>query len=134
MNDKVWVVRCGCYSDQWIAGVFSTGAKAEQYAAAVNAEHREAYYADVEEYELDPEFVGQGLKGWEVALSASGDILAVEQRDKLSRSVATTTATGLFVSCFAKTEAEARKIATERRQEIVARDAMRPTPNRSKEP
>lgn len=128
MSDKVWIVRCGCYSDQWIAGAFSSGAKAEQYADAVNAEHKDGDYADVEEYELDPEFIGQGLKGWEVALSASGDILAIEPREKLARSVTRTTAAGIFVSCFAKTEAEAKKIATERRQELAAREAMRPTP------
>ncbi len=123
MGDKVWLVRCGCYSDQWIAGAFSTEQKADEFAEAYNGQNG-GDDAGVEEYELDVEFIPDGLKGWEVALSLGGDVLAVDRREKLSRSCTRTTAHGMFVECFAKDEEHAKKIATEKRQEEAARKAM----------
>ncbi len=123
MGDKVWLVRAGCYSDQWIVGAFSTEQKADEYAEAYNGQNRDDAYVD--EYELDTEFIPEGLKGWEVALSSGGDVLSIERREKLVRSCVRITAAGMFVECFARDEEHAKKIATEKRQEEAARAVQR---------
>ena len=52
---KVYVVRYGEYSDQGIAGVFSTKEKAERYCKVQNEIDEELYYGNfwVSEYTLD---------------------------------------------------------------------------------
>ncbi len=126
MGDKVWLVRAGCYSDQWIVGAFSTEQRADEYAEAMNGQgNRGGDEAWVDEYELDAEFIPDGLKGFEVALSLSGDVLSVERREKLTRSCTRITAHGMFVECFARDEEQAKKIGTEKRQEEAARAAQR---------
>ena len=58
--DKIYLVRYGCYSDQGIAGAFSTEEKAKRYCEVhneINGEYADPYWVDeiiVDLYEVNP--------------------------------------------------------------------------------
>ena len=61
---KIYLVRYGCYSDQGIAGVFSTEEKAQRYCDIYNKLGPAYYDGDyyVDEYELDREDLPEDTK------------------------------------------------------------------------
>ena len=58
--EKIYLVRYGCYSDQGIAGAFSTEEKARKYCEVhneINGEYADPYWVDeiiVDLYEVNP--------------------------------------------------------------------------------
>ena len=121
---SVWLVRHGHYSDQSIDGVFTSEALADAYVLQAYGEQGADSEVSVDEHELDPEFVERGMRGFDVLVTASGDIEGVDTIENLKRSGIERTERGFWVKCFARDAAHARKLATEKRQEEMARDVM----------
>lgn len=128
MSDKAWLVTSGYYSDYSVCAFFSTEEKADAYAAATNAANGTKEGSDyglrVEEYDLDPDYVERGSKGFEVLVSESGDVVSVDERKDLLRAKCERTERGLWIACFARDIEHATKIATEKRFELLGRGAI----------
>lgn len=129
MDEKViWAVSSGEYSDYRVNAVFSTKEKAEAYAARFNklVRHRSDEYG-VEEYPLDPEMPEEGLSCWLVFIEANGDIKRVDESGySFDSTICRIHGGGWSVRCFARDREHAIKIAGERRQEEIAREALIP--------
>lgn len=142
------VVMGGSYSDTHVVAVFTSEALADAWIELMHADQQqvanelreargeqlctiEPYYFKIDA-PLDPEYVAlaprrttadphRRLSGWVVCVSiASGDVSLAEPSETVTRSRNQITNGNLWVSCFASDIEHAKKIATERRQEICA--------------
>lgn len=124
----VYVVTRGCYSDYGIERIFSTRELAEQYVAAFATATRSADGYRIEEWTLDdmPVEIREGMSPFSVGIMPNGDVWKTEKMPREAgggvcaevRPYSHDAPRGkLWTECWARDEAHAIKIATERLQE-----------------
>ena len=119
---KVYVLTNGCYSDTTIVGIFTSKEVAERAQEVFNDD------PVVEEIELDAcaDRIQRGEALWRVDITIdTGEITRVEQPYREFKTSQWKTREKLSVVCWARDEATAVKIATDRRRVVVATE---PTP------
>lgn len=126
---KVYLITAGCYSDYHIITVFSSKAKAKEYINSFDRASYDTY--GIEEYELDYTDDGwvSGMKSWSVLIYDDPNIGAIAS---LARGAPYQMDYGYnpnnsdkrgpygYCQCWAKDEAHAIKICSERRAEFIA--------------
>lgn len=134
MNESVWVVEQGSYSDYHVVGVYSTQENAEMIAARIN---KNLGYdaATVDEWPLDPAVneLNRGLSGFRVTMLRDGSVHAVKPAERWEGVVFTEEADlsaypfagspgpfMLIARVWARDEQHAVKIANERRIQMIA--------------
>jgi hypothetical protein len=124
----IWAVSSGDYFDYRVNAVFSTKEKAEAYAKRFNELSRRTDDYGVEEYPLDPSTPAEGLESFLVFIQRNGDIERVYRCSYGFDEVVTPlwNKGGWSVRCFARDREHAIKIAGEKRQEELAREALVP--------
>lgn len=131
----IWAVCSGQYSDYGVNAIFTTKEGAEEYARRCNflsGNQRTWDRYEVEEFPLDPELPPDGKLSWTVYIHRNGDIQQVvqntynihEQRVWDIQPCPRLPSGGWSVTGYAKDEDHAIKIAGEKRQEILANEAM----------
>lgn len=136
----IYIVTTGDYSDKaLVCSAFSTRELADAYVDQFNKKELGAKTRyRIEELELDGEKrVHPGLKPFTVEITTEGDILHVHwssdeiepdeegaHRAAISGYAGQWTPNQWVVSCWARDEEHAKKIATEMRQEAIAADAI----------
>ncbi len=122
MTKTIFVVEAGEYSDRHIVGVYSTAEKATVIA--------NVFSGDVEEWPIDHavEEIRRGCRPYGVRLHReTGDVLACnrETSDYYLRdgeSITVDVNDNLFTAVVAESDAEAVKIASERRRVFLANE------------
>lgn len=135
MLEKVYLVRYGCYSDQGIAGTFSTKEKAQRYCDIHNEIHDEwwhdEYWVDefiVDLYEVNP--VTQVVTYYTVGISTIDDdfqkkgeiIYRQEEKDIFSRDTVIEKYVDYISVKSTKSMEHAEKVALEQYQKYTQQE------------
>jgi hypothetical protein len=134
---RIWVIEKGSYSDYRVVGVYTTKAKAERVAEAINAgDNFDA--ATVAEWPLDPGFdaINQGRKPFSITMLRDGEVERINKvevsyyniGDKYSLWKRTEADAykgkgipdALSATVWARNEKHAIKIASEHRAQMIA--------------
>jgi hypothetical protein len=132
MNDKVWLLTAGSYSDFHIVGVYSKRENAENALQAFGG-------GDIEEYRIDPHMdrINAGLSYFSVHMAKNGStsynngghVFRIERIDvnpipvEVGRAALIRSSDGtawMDVECWARDEKHAVKIANEQRVSKIA--------------
>ena len=128
MNDVVYVVTEGTYSDYHICGIFTTQENAEEYISVFFKDDRWSEYR-IEEHDLNPYMAKfeEGLKPYFVRIDKEGKIDKVETTrftdDQTHKVRFSSFNEYMIVYCWARDPEHAIKIAGERRTRVLAADA-----------
>lgn len=139
----MWVIEKGSYSDYRVVGIYTTKAKAERVAEAINVSGQNYDHATVAEWPLDPGFdaINQGRKPFSITMLRDGEVEAVNKCEVTSYNIGDEYSIwkrteapaykgkgvpdALNATVWARNEKHAIKIAGERRAQMIATGAWK---------